>query len=139
MKVSIAFQGGGARVLELMAAVKACHAIEQAEAEFDIFRVSGASAGAIAAAMFATSCNIDQIIGHDDDIRKLVETSFPDKNLKKLNVAYKILRGKALYDEAKLREIICRIFKFGGVDAEKPVNQLKLPVGITNSQIRYQV
>lgn len=60
MEVSVAYQGGGARVFELMVAAHACRALEQEKLK--IIRVSGSSAGAIAAAMFATECDIERVV-----------------------------------------------------------------------------
>lgn len=123
VQVSIAYQGGGARVVELLAAVQACRAAE-ADGRMEIVRLSGASAGAIAAAMHATECDIEKIIGEAPNLQSYVVRNFPANRLRKRNAIPRLLRGLALFDEKHVRELLLRMFEIGGVDAEKSIRDL---------------
>ncbi len=140
MQVSIAYQGGGARVVELLAAVEACRAAE-AEGRMEIVRLSGASAGAIAAAMHATGCDIQKIIFEAPSLQSHVMRYFPANRLRKRNAIPRLLRGLALFDEKHVRELLLRMFDMGGVDAEKSIRDLvigrKCELRIMRSDIRF--
>lgn len=139
MRLSVAYQGGGARVVELMAAAVACQTA-QARYGFEVIRVSGASAGAIAAAMHATGCDIAAVVAHAPKLEKEVLRRFPASRLTKASLAKRFLFGQSIYDEADLRAFIVDLFKAGGVDAERPIRDLAKPgleLRILRSDIRF--
>ncbi|WP_143043345.1 patatin-like phospholipase family protein [Sphingopyxis sp. YR583] len=139
MQVSLAYQGGGARVIELMAAAKACN-VAVDEGRFEVIRVSGASAGAIAAAMHATGCDITAIVDRAHTLKGKVEQHFPSTRLRKRNAVPRLLFGYPLFDEKHVRELILELFRLGGVDAECPIRDLPLKVPqlrIMRSDIRF--
>jgi predicted acylesterase/phospholipase RssA len=102
--VQIAFQGGGARAAALLAAVEA---IEEAERNGEILvtRVSGTSAGALAAAILAARIPAQRVknrllaIG-DDGLAKL----FPPLSI--LRKAWLVLRGVPFYPDTKLKQLL---------------------------------
>ncbi|AWH50594.1 hypothetical protein C1925_16240 [Stenotrophomonas sp. SAU14A_NAIMI4_5] len=138
MDVSIAFQGGGARVLELLAAAQACRA-HQEEKKLKIIRASGTSAGAIAAAMLATNCDIPKVIEELPKLEREVSKSFPASRLKKAKIAFRWLRGLPIYSEKDVEDLLIKIFAFGGVDALLPLEDLvdkRYELRILRSDIR---
>jgi predicted acylesterase/phospholipase RssA len=139
LQISLAYQGGGARVVELMAAAKACQDAEKG-GRFKVVRVSGASAGAIAAAMHATGCDIAAVAEKAQSLQADVLRYFPPSRLQKRAFVPRILLGKAIYDEKHVRELILRLFKLGGVDAERSIRDIALQVAqlrIMRSDIRF--
>ncbi|MCU1132872.1 patatin-like phospholipase family protein [Stenotrophomonas muris] len=124
MEVSVAYQGGGARVLELMAACRACRSIQDESGAIKVSRVSGSSAGAIAAAMHATECDVEKIVRGLPKLKAKVEDFFPSSHLAKWHVLFRFTRGLPIYNEADVRKILIEIFDIGGVDATRPVKEL---------------
>lgn len=124
MDVSVAYQGGGARVLELMAACRACTSIQREDGSIKVTRVSGSSAGAIAAAMHATECDVDKIVRGLPSFKDKVNRLFPPSRLAKWKVLLRFTRGLPIYHEDDVREILIEIFSMGGVDATRPVKEL---------------
>jgi predicted acylesterase/phospholipase RssA len=127
MDVSIAYQGGGARVVELMAAVKACRELEAERSDFRVVRVTGTSAGAIAAAMHATGCDVEAIVGQSPALKNLIELHFSSKKPSTRWIAWRLLMGRAVFDEQDLRQAIIDLFKLGNVDALATVAKLVKP------------
>jgi predicted acylesterase/phospholipase RssA len=123
MEISIAYQGGGARLIELMAAALACRRIEDAR-RIKVIRSSGASAGAIAAAMYATHCDIEKVVRNIKGLKDEVESKFPPSRLRQVPAFLRLARGKPVYDERDVRVMLLKIFELGGVDASRPVREL---------------
>ncbi|WP_176399824.1 patatin-like phospholipase family protein [Novosphingobium sp. B 225] len=139
MQLSIAYQGGGARVIELLAAAKAVIDAQSA-GRLKVFRVCGASAGAVAAAMHATDCDIQAVIANSHTLKSDIENFFPASRMKSFRAIPRLLAGKSLYDERHVREILIKLFLLGGIDAERPIKDIKLSVPqlrIMRSDIRY--
>jgi predicted acylesterase/phospholipase RssA len=59
-RIQVAFQGGGAKLCDLLAAAAAIKELEN-QKEVEVTRVAGTSAGAIAACWYATGLDIDLI------------------------------------------------------------------------------
>ena len=97
MEVSIAYQGGGARVLELMAAAQACRLLEQSK-KIKVVRASGSSAGAIAAAMLVTKCDIEKIAKGLPTYKDRVEKAFPQSRLNIALIAARLLMRLPIYN-----------------------------------------
>lgn len=138
MKTSAAFQGGGARVIELMAAAQALKKFDGPELQ--IARISGTSAGAIAAAMYATDCDIISIIAQHDKIKSIINRHFSSKQMSRLNIIWRLARGRSIYHESSLKTALIDLFNLGGVDAQKPVSELirkDLQIRFVGSNIRY--
>lgn len=137
MQISMAFQGGGARVVELMAAVEAVRKLSKGDEDFEVFRVVGASAGAVAAAMYATGCDIGAIIAQADKLKAIIDQRFRLPST--LGVLTRLMRGRSIYDEKELHGAIVALFKLGGIDALRPIRELVVPplqVRIATSDIR---
>lgn len=124
MDVSIAYQGGGAKIVELMAAAEACRKVERERKDFTVIRVAGASAGAIAAAMYATSCDINSIVSNHEKLRTLVAKYFNPGRANRGNIVWRLAWGKSVFDETDLRSAIWELFNLGGVDASTAIQGL---------------
>lgn len=139
MEISVAFQGGGAKIFELLATT---HAFQEKEGpEIRFVRASGSSAGAIAAAMLATNCDIGKIVSDPDRIKKIIETNFPIKRMSKSNIFWRLGRGKPIFDENALQTAIIELFEIGEVDATLPIKDAVRPkteLRIARSNIRHK-
>jgi len=124
MEISVAYQGGGAKLFELLPVITSLNDIEKNETDFRIFRVSGTSAGAIAAALHATNCDIRKIIESKALLEKFVLKRFGGMSNTSPFLISRILSGKSAYPESNLYDLIMHIFEIGGVDAEKAISDL---------------
>lgn len=104
-KCQLAIQGGGAKIIALLAAMEAVQKL-QGERRIQVTRVAGTSAGAIVAALFAAECDMA-------DVRNgLVQTFGADVNrLFPVPTIPLLLRktwwqGKPLWKESDLRPIL---------------------------------
>jgi predicted acylesterase/phospholipase RssA len=120
LKVQIAFQGGGARAAALLAAVEA---IEEAERnkKITVTRISGTSAGALAAVVLAAGIPAERVR------RRLLETRdtglsalFPPLNLS--TQLWRVYRGKPFYNEKTLKDLLLKL-----LDAEEHRPKLTHP------------
>ena len=139
MEISVVFQGGGAKVFELIAAAKALREKESRDVKF--CRSSGSSAGAIAATMLAINCDIDAIVSQQERLQRLVASNFPASRMKPRNFAYRLWRGRPIFDERSLENAIRGLFELGGVDATKPIRDLVRPgmqLRIARSNVRHK-
>ena len=138
LQLSVAFQGGGARVIELMAAAEALR--ELSASGLEVFRVSGASAGAIAAAMYATGCDIAAIISQSDKLERIIKKHFGADKLKMPNILWQLSRGRPIFQEHAMRDALIALFDLGGIDARRPIAELvrrDIQLRIARSNIRY--
>ncbi|KDA00778.1 patatin-like phospholipase family protein [Hyphomonas oceanitis] len=119
-KVSVAFQGGGARIFDLIAAANALDTLQR-EDKLRVTRVAGTSAGAIAAAAFSCGAKFTQIPVSGPKIGALIAKRLPQKKLAKANVIISVLRNRPLYRERDVISLITEIFGLLGVDSRKPI------------------
>jgi predicted acylesterase/phospholipase RssA len=122
-KVQVVFQGGGARVAALLAAA---HALREAEADgrLVVSRVAGASAGAIAAVLFASDVELAevraQLLARGD---KGIARMFPRRG--RFGHFFRAARGMPLYDVAKLRALLEPF-----VAPERTLDGLRIPTQV---------
>ncbi|HEY0463114.1 MAG TPA: patatin-like phospholipase family protein [Polyangiaceae bacterium] len=128
MRVQVAFQGGGARIAALLAAAEALRELE-AEGRLQVTRVAGASAGAIAAAFFASGANLQsvrQALRNKED--RGIAALFPKRsNLRQLWIAS---RDQPLYEISRLQKLLKELLK-GHIDEGTTLGQLTPPVLVT--------
>lgn len=132
VNVQIAFQGGGARLVLFFGVIKALQRLE-AEGVIKVTRVSGASAGAIAATLFAGKANIDALVQYHRSLRNNggIFAAFPDISdpnlLQKLfSIGKVVATSQPLGDEKKFAGIIKESLKVAGVEAST-VGELSIP------------
>ena len=98
LPVQLALQGGGAKIIGLVAALEAVENLQK-EGVLRVTRIAGTSAGAIAGAMFATGVHMQTLK------EKLRDTNLDAFRMPgRFGVAMKLARGKPLLDQALLKE-----------------------------------
>ncbi len=117
MPIQIAFQGGGAKLVALMAAAEAIEELrEDPEFNITVTRVAGTSAGSIAASMLASKKSIKNfkkdVVRHGPEA--LNGFKFPNLYI----TFWRAFRGKPILDEYILRRFINLLFK----DAETNIS-----------------
>ncbi|MBV8842273.1 MAG: patatin-like phospholipase family protein [Bryobacterales bacterium] len=129
IKLQLAMQGGGAKIVALMAAVRAVQDLESAGV-IKITRVAGTSAGAIVACMFAAGIDMNSARKQLESIfRDGFGQHFPPAGPLKL---YQLSRGKRLWDTQPIRKALTEIFKTcGKVD----FGQLRIPATVVASDL----
>lgn len=131
--VKVAFQGGGAKLVTLIAAADALRDLAN-EGTIKIEVIAGASAGSLAACMLATDMPFDRQI---EIIRKSGPTLLKELGNAKgatPNRLVQIIQGKPLLKEAALRQLIKNLF-YGDGQKSITLNDLKIPVHITLSDV----
>lgn len=133
IRVKVVFQGGGAKLVSLLAAAEILLEAEQAR-QIEVVRVAGVSAGAIAATMLASGLNPTIF---RDTLRREGQAMiglFPAA-MSRPRLYWRIARGKPIYPERAFRELLKALF----VDAEPKIERLKdlkKPLVITASNVR---
>jgi len=127
LKVQLALQGGGAKLTAILAVLDAVQELERKNVIW-VTRLAGTSAGSLAAALFAMGKSID---GMRDTLKAAgpqhIDDLFPDYG--KWRIASRLLRGKPIWDEDKLRNVLQKIFQ------ERTLGQLSRPVIITTTDL----
>lgn len=104
--VNVVFQGGGAKLVTLIGAVKAL----QASSDIEIQAVAGTSAGSIAAAMvafrFDITKTVERVRSASPMIAAMSSKTGTDTWFDKGVLAWKALRGRPLIDEKALRDLV---------------------------------
>ena len=113
--VQLALQGGGAKLLALLAAMEEIQALEK-EGRLRVTRVAGASAGAIAACLFAAGMDMRVVRARidgvsADDIRKL----FPEPTITSLRLYTRLLLGRPMWKTEKILRFLESFFKPSGL------------------------
>lgn len=103
LKIRLVFQGGGARLVNLLAAAEAIRAFEL-EGKIKITRVAGTSAGAIVAAILATGEDPSKLKEALKARREELLKKFPKPSLKTL--LWNLGWGKSVWDMSLLREFL---------------------------------
>lgn len=126
-EIAVAFQGGGARLIGLIAAAHALSDMER-NRDISIRAISGSSAGSIAAFLLASNANFDQV---RDTIRQLeprIRRSFPYISSRALYIRFLnfLLTGATIYKPERLKEIIELILSKSGIEPRKRIADLSL-------------
>jgi len=124
--INAAFQGGGAKLIELIAAAHALQEIHDDVKEYanvSVSLVAGTSAGSIAAALFFCGADFNRIIHKHKDIEKLIKKQFPKFKISKLYFLLRMLINKPLFSEKSLSTLLVKLFEMGKV--EKPRKSIK--------------
>jgi predicted acylesterase/phospholipase RssA len=119
IRLKVVFQGGGAKLISLLAAAEILIELEQ-NRQIEVVRVAGVSAGAIAAAMLAAGIN--STIFRETLRREGQDMigSFPAA-MSRPRLYWRIARGKPIYPEKSLRQLLNALF----VDAEPKIERLR--------------
>ncbi len=117
IKLQIAFQGGGAKLAGLLAVVEVLQELERA-GEIEVTRVSGTSAGAIAAAILACDLNVKTITlalsnqGNEYVNRIIPSSKYPRSQGKipKIRMFSDVIRSRPMGDVQALRTVLEELF-----------------------------
>ena len=115
LHVQVAFQGGGARVSDLLTVVEKLQKFENVPL-LKVNRVAGTSAGALAAAVAACGGNSAAAVklyiqnNSADIIRGLVGYTTGEMKLWTLGNAWRVWRGEPIIDTVSLRSVLTRCF-----------------------------
>jgi predicted acylesterase/phospholipase RssA len=133
-EIQVAFQGGGARLIPLLATA---HALRDAEAKnlVKVTRVAGTSAGAIAACLYATGEDISRVQQHlrDSGAEYLVDI-FP-RISNRASVLTRVGLGIPLVNEKRLRSSLGKLFAIFNGHSYRVLKDLKIPVNITAAEL----
>lgn len=140
-KTQFVFQGGGAKLTALAAAVEALQACKE-QGVTEVTRVSGTSAGSIAAALVAFDIRVNEIdssmlepalalLRASEEVRGLKKTGWLANGEKLLQV----YRGRALVPENLLRDFIAALLDGLGVAKETRVCDAKIPLFISAASL----
>ena len=106
--IQVSFQGGGAKIVALLAAAEALQAAEK-RGQVKIVRVAGTSAGSIVACLIAAEQPIQHTVQTLKDRGKSeLDSLLPKRSL--IGHAWRALRGQPLYDEDNLRAWLRMLF-----------------------------
>jgi NTE family protein len=107
MRIQLAIQGGGARLVALLAAAQAFQSLHK-RGDIEITRIAGTSAGSVVGALIAGKQDIDDVhlalLGKRQDYW---EALFPTMGLP--TILYRLGRNQPLYDLDQLR-VLLRLF-----------------------------
>lgn len=108
MKIQLAFQGGGAKLSALLAAVEEIKTL-QADESLNVTRVAGTSAGAIAACLLAGDISIPIVKAYlTGGIGKQLVSYFPSPGLRKLYLLG--IHGRPFWDTGLLARHLGKLF-----------------------------
>lgn len=129
--IQVAFQGGGAKLCDLLAAAEALQSLQN---EARVVRVAGTSAGAIAACLLATGAPI-AVLRRDIATKGRLHLPEVARGTSKLSILFNIWRGRPIYREPALAAFLEQVFTHEN-KAYSKFRDLQLPVLITAANIR---
>ncbi|CAO1651391.1 hypothetical protein NYA22BAC_01270 [Parasphingorhabdus sp. NYA22] len=87
-------------------------------------RVSGASAGAIAAAIYALDGDIENILASAASFDSMIAQKFPTKRMKRINVVRRLILNQPIYDEASVHALILELLNKAGISGDRTIAAL---------------
>ena len=131
--IQVAFQGGGAKLSSLLAAAEAVQEMQN-EGWVNVTRVSGTSAGAIAAAILATGLPVADFRNRLRD-RGERYLRYIGADAGKMRIAIALARGQPFLNEAGFRKVLWDLFDHDKGRIES-FEQLIIPLTVVASDIR---
>ena len=129
-KIQLAIQGGGAKIVSLLAAAEAIQGLEERN-QLKVTRFAGTSAGAIVACLLAGGVRVSDLRTRVfQDLGAELKRAFPARG--KVRSIYRVTRGKPLYHSDSLRRVLEMLFDGSGITQMK---DLQRPVFITAANI----
>ena len=115
--IQAAFQGGGARILELIAAADALKDIHLNDdyPNIKVKSVAGTSAGSIAAALFYTNADFVGIIDEHKNLDKSIRKNFPEWKIFLPFFMWQMCWNKPLFPKNKVENLIRDLFAAGNI------------------------
>lgn len=137
LHVKIVIQGGGAKLVTLMAAASVIKELEN-EKEIKITKIVGTSAGAIVACMLASNLPIEAYRERVQKAGNELIKNFSIKKWKKLALMIKLLAGGRVLKEEMLRLFFRKVFNGqtpGDNESELDLASLRMPTIIIASNL----
>jgi predicted acylesterase/phospholipase RssA len=107
LKVRLALQGGGAKIVGLVAALDAIQSLNQ---EIQVTRVAGTSAGAIAGTLFAAGVPMGTVKAYLSKLR--IQDVVPDVSNHVL--FYRVFRGRPIWNDKPVSDVIMDLLTSAG-------------------------
>jgi predicted acylesterase/phospholipase RssA len=127
-RIQVTFQGGGAKLCDLIAAAAAIQELER-DKIVEVTRVAGTSAGAITACWYATGKPFSFIRQRLlDRGQHILARVMPQRTVS--GALYRVLRGKPIYSEREFREVLWEWFEIEGQRFQK-FGDFRIPVIVT--------
>ncbi len=119
-EINVAFQGGGARLISLIAAAHAIADLER-NGELKVNAVSGSSAGSIPALLLAAGADFDRLRDVIRKSDKLIKKQFPPLTGPSfyMRTVLFTMFGKPIYSANKFNDLVGSILKQTDIDPEK--------------------
>lgn len=111
LRIQLAIQGGGAKVVGLVAALEVLQRREAA-GELKVTRIAATSAGAVAGALYAARVSMTTVKEH---LRNFDASPF--KPPSRLRAAWRLWRNRPIFDPRPLRASLLRLFDNGALTA----------------------
>lgn len=126
-QIAVAFQGGGARLISLIAAAHALSEMERSVG-LKVRSVSGSSAGSIAAFLLAADADFDRVKDVFRRIDPLIRRHFPPMAGRHLYLRLLkfLLSGKPIYDVRTLEDLILTVLHELGINPQSKIQDIKL-------------
>jgi predicted acylesterase/phospholipase RssA len=125
-RLQICFQGAGARLAQLIGAAAGLKKAE-GDSRVAITRLTGASAGAIAAVLLAQRVDFDQfrtkLTARNGRFQRLYSKSIG----KGLKIVRPILFGETLADESRLKQLVAALLETADIDPALRIGDLRTP------------
>jgi predicted acylesterase/phospholipase RssA len=137
-KVQLAFQGGGARLAQLLPIAEAVSEL-RTKKKIEISRVAGTSAGAIIAVLLAAEANVPAFVQYccGLDAKKL-RGVFPAKGSLAARSLLTISRGETLGNLGRFKSLLFEAFHAAGVNAHDHISALEIPALIVAANVDRQ-
>ena len=111
MRVQLVLQGGGAKIVAIIAALEA---FQQLEGKLQVCSIAGTLAGAIAGCLFAAGARMETVRTHLENLSAhQVDQLFPKPSL--LGASWKFLNAKPLWNFEGVKTILKPLFERQGV------------------------
>jgi predicted acylesterase/phospholipase RssA len=136
-RISIAFQGGGAKVIALLAAADAISELIRDDS-IEVVTVSGSSAGSIAALLLSAGADFSKVRYALQQSAEEISRNFPAINSVSMTLkAFDyLIRGKPIYSPRLFNSMIAKVLGLCGIDVLKDISDVqKIPLFITVSDI----
>ena len=123
--IAVAFEGGGAKLIGLIAAAHALYDLEHNDRLLKVTAASGTSAGSVAAFLLAAKADFTKIGGAIRKAEEFIEANFPPFTRTSLysGIARFLFCGRTLYSGNKFEELISKILREIGIDANKSIER----------------
>jgi len=144
LQIQLAIQGGGARIVPLLAALEKIQELQQ-KGRIKVTRVAGTSAGAIVGCLFAAGCPLGEVRTYLEGTSAAdLARAFPRPSgyVDMGKMFWKLYSGKALWNTAPIHKALTRfleqqdVFTLDDIKTKKGVEVFVVAADLVNSQMK---